>query len=93
MRRIRKGIVVELEGRGNHGAKLQKLPPVGRKKGSDESSFTRVPLLAECSYAEEDLAPVHPEKKEPVHEQNTWLQAAGAAVLGRIERTALGPGW
>ena len=45
MRRIRKGIVVELEGRGSHGAKLQKLPPAGRKRGSDESSFTRVPLL------------------------------------------------
>src|ERR1700733_15502794 len=31
-RRIRKGMVVELESRGNHGAKLQKLPPVGREQ-------------------------------------------------------------
>ena len=32
MRRIRKGMVVKLEGRGHHGAKLQKLPPVGREQ-------------------------------------------------------------
>jgi hypothetical protein len=32
MLRIGKGIVVELEGRGHHGAKLQKLPPAGRKR-------------------------------------------------------------
>jgi hypothetical protein len=32
MLRIGRGIVVELEGRGNHGAKLEKLPTAGRKK-------------------------------------------------------------
>ncbi len=47
-----------------------------RRLGSVKSSFTVRPL----SYAKEDLATVHPEKKEPVEQQDggsqeQWLQS------------------
>src|ERR1700691_5885397 len=76
MLRIGKGIVVELEGRGHHGAKLQKLPPAGRKRKVGcvvfhESSFVR------SSYAEEDFAPVHPQEEEPVDEQHGGAKQQG----------------
>jgi hypothetical protein len=66
MNHVRNGGLIEFQRGGSHGAELQKLPPA---RGISHSSV--------LSYTQEELAPVHPVKKQPVEQQNGSAQNQG----------------